>query len=106
MQNEILAKKLLYKLVCELPRQLILLSTALTNNKITTAQTIAHKLHGTIGFCGFTEIQVVASNLEKSLLAHDLTTALNTIEELRSQIQVVENLDLKQIFNSCKFNGI
>ncbi len=100
MQNEVLAKKLLYKLVYELPHQLVLLTTALSSNQITTAQTIAHKLHGTIGFCGFTDIKIIASNLEKNLLARDLTTALNNMEELRIQIQIVENLDLQQIFHS------
>lgn len=64
--NMILAKTIFNKLFIELPEQIILINQALKSNNIIDAQELTHKLHGSVSFCGFSDIQLLASNLEIS----------------------------------------
>lgn len=64
--NITLAKTIFNKLFIELPEQIILINQALKTNNLIDAQELTHKLHGSVSFCGFSDIKLLANNLEIS----------------------------------------
>ncbi len=66
--NIVLATTIFNKLFSELPEQSLLIDQAIKANELELALEITHKLHGSVSFCGFTDMQVLANALEVSLL--------------------------------------
>lgn len=66
-----LAKTIFNKLFTELPAQSQQIELALKNNQLSLAQETTHKLHGSVSFCGFSEIQFLAQQLESSFPEND-----------------------------------
>ncbi len=66
--NIVLATTIFNKLFSELPEQSLLIEQAIKANEFELALEITHKLHGSVSFCGFTDMQVLANTLEVSLL--------------------------------------
>lgn len=66
--NQRLTLTLFEKLFEELPIQIIDIKDALEKNQYELAQEVTHKLNGSVGFCGLTEIQQSANTLEQCLL--------------------------------------
>jgi len=64
--NTELAKVIFNKLFAELPEQSQIIDQALKSNNLTVAKETTHKLHGSVSFCGFSDIQILAKNLETS----------------------------------------
>ena len=62
-----LATVLFNKLFSELQEQTQIIERALLSNDLTVAEEITHKLHGSVSFCGCTDIQALAQDLELSL---------------------------------------
>lgn len=65
--NTALAKTLFIKLFSELLNQSTEIEQALNSDNLITAKEIVHKLHGSVSFCGFTELQSIAKQLEINL---------------------------------------
>ncbi len=84
--DESLAKSLFEKLFFELPIQAEEIQYALEKQDISTAYQIAHKLHGSVGFCGLANIQLPAYLLEVCLLGQDTSNAQLLLLNLQSQI--------------------
>lgn len=66
--NRHLTLTLFEKLFEELPLQVIAIKTALDNKQYSLAKDITHKLHGSVSFCGLTDIQQPTHALENCLL--------------------------------------
>ncbi len=66
-QNKELAGVLFNKLFLELPEQINEIERALDTDNNAKATEITHKLHGSVGFCGFKELQKAAFQLESNL---------------------------------------
>jgi len=64
--NTALATTIFNKLFSELPEQASQIEQALKNNELSLAQETTHKLHGSVSFCGFSDIQTLAYELESS----------------------------------------
>jgi len=82
--NKALATTIFNKLFIELPEQSLLIEQALKANKLILAKDITHKLHGSVSFCGFSDIQVLANDLESSFLKHEqylITTKFDLLKE-------------------------
>ncbi len=73
--NRPLTLTIFKKLFEELPEQIDTIKDALESRQYTLAQQITHKLHGSVSFCGLTDIQKPACALESSLLNHDYKAA-------------------------------
>lgn len=71
--NYVLASTLFDKLFLELPEQTQKIKQAIDIQNIALAEQITHKLHGSVSFCGFSEMQQIAHDLENSLINRDLT---------------------------------
>ncbi len=69
--NQRLTLTLFEKLFEELPLQIVTIKDALENKQYDLAQTITHKLNGSVSFCGLTDIQQQANALESCLLKND-----------------------------------
>lgn len=74
--NQELALTIAKKLFAELSEQLPRLEVVLNNHNYKTAVEITHKLHGSVSFCGLTDLQKDARALEQSLLNHDYPQAM------------------------------
>lgn len=70
--NMDLATIIFDKLFTELPEQSQLIEQAIKSNDLVAAQEVTHKLHGSVSFCGFFDIQELAYNLEVSLLEKNI----------------------------------
>jgi HPt (histidine-containing phosphotransfer) domain-containing protein len=102
-QNHSLALMLFKKLFSELPEQIAQTENSLNANEMMQAQTIIHKLHGSVSFCGFTELQKLANGLEISLLSEDLPQAKQQFLQLKQALNVLQSLQkniLQQLENS------
>ncbi|MEN8259154.1 MAG: ATP-binding protein [Pseudomonadota bacterium] len=64
-----LARTLFGTLFSELPEQLVNIESMLSQSKLEAARLTTHKLHGTMAFCGFSDIKEAACALESALLA-------------------------------------
>lgn len=92
IQNRNLAIVLFKKLFLELPEQIELLENKLLTQELIQAHTVAHKLHGSLSFCGFTELQALSNQLETSLLADDLQQAKQIFLQLKQEINIFQSL--------------
>ena len=69
--NSELTLKLFSQLFSELQEQSNTIEQALKKNELPLAEEITHKLHGSVSFCGFTDLQACARALEVSLSHND-----------------------------------
>ena len=69
--NTELTHKLFSKLFSELQTQSDTIELALKENELLVAEETTHKLHGSVSFCGFTDLQACARALEISLSKND-----------------------------------
>jgi HPt (histidine-containing phosphotransfer) domain-containing protein len=84
--NKNLVLTIFKKLFTELPQQIIDIKNALQNQQYKAALEIAHKLHGSVGFCGFTDIQQHAQALENSLLRQDYLAISGSYSALKAAV--------------------
>lgn len=84
--NKSLALTIFKKLFVELPEQINDIKEALQNRQYQSALDITHKLHGSVSFCGFIELQHVAANLENCLLRKDYQALKLNFIALRAAI--------------------
>ena len=84
--NKNLALTIFKKLFAELPQQLADIRNALQNHQYQSALDVTHKLHGSVGFCGFTDIQQPAYALENCLLHQDYHSATGNFSALKAAI--------------------
>lgn len=84
--NKNLALTIFKKLFAELPQQLIDIRNALQNHQYQSALDVTHKLHGSVGFCGFTDIQQPAYELENCLLHQDYPSVTGNFSSLKTAI--------------------
>ena len=100
--NQQLALTIFKMLFEELPLQVLAINNALEKKQYTLAQEITHQLHGSVSFCGLTDIQQPARVLESSLLTnnyasthlHFLTLQQHTFDFTRHQAFILEKLQL------------
>jgi len=85
-QNTALALNIFNKLFTELPEQSLLIDQALKANNLHLAQEITHKLHGSVSFCGFSDIQQLAYNLEACFPENDSQLIRFNFEQLKNKI--------------------
>lgn len=85
-QNKELALVLFNKLFKELPAQIALIEQALTHSNLTLVKEITHKLHGSIRFCGFINLQKAANQLEADLSKNDSQNTLASFLKLKQQV--------------------
>lgn len=69
--NRLLTLTIFGKLFEELPEQISAIKDTLDSRQYALARLIAHKLHGSVSFCGLTDLQESACALENSLIKHD-----------------------------------
>lgn len=69
--NRSLTLTIFRKLFEELPEQISAIKDALDSRQYALAWLITHKLHGSVSFCGLTDLQESACALENSLINHD-----------------------------------
>jgi len=84
--NIALATTIFNKLFIELPEQSLLIEQALKTNNLSLAKDITHKLHGSVSFCGFSDIQVVANDLESSFFKHEKHLIITKFDLLKKKI--------------------
>lgn len=85
-QNKQLAGILFNKLFMELPEQIKTIQQAIERTDCSLAREVTHKLHGSVGFCGFTVLKEAAEQLEIALSSHEIGTARQNFIELRRRI--------------------
>ncbi len=85
--NKDLALILFNKLFKELPEQIDMLGYALAHRETTLAREITHKLHGSVSFCGFIDIQQTANQLESDLLNNNASSSSLSFQDLKLQIE-------------------
>lgn len=66
--NRTLALTIFKKLFDELPQQLAGIEDSLKAGHYENAREITHKMHGSVSFCGLTDIQEPAKKLEQCLI--------------------------------------
>nr|WP_305906662.1 response regulator [Methylomarinum sp. Ch1-1]MDP4519358.1 response regulator [Methylomarinum sp. Ch1-1] len=86
MHNKDLANVLFNKLFSELPEQIDVIKQALEQTDWTSAKDVTHKLHGSVGFCGFKDLQNAAHRLETHLSDGEIEAALSSFATLQRQI--------------------
>lgn len=101
--NKSLALTIFEKLFAELPQQLLEIRSALQNQQYQSALDVTHKLHGSLSFCGFTDIQQYAYNLEHSLSNQDYQAIAAGFNALKTAIL---NFTAKKIsiLDHCHFS--
>jgi CheY-like chemotaxis protein len=82
-----LALSILNKLYEELPQQLDSIQKALRHRQWQQALSITHKLHGSVSFCGLTDIRQQALTLEQNLISKDFLETDRHFDKLRALIQ-------------------
>lgn len=95
MQNRDLALLLFKKLFQELPEQMLQLEQTLAAAELELAKNIIHKLHGSVSFCGFTELQELANSVENSLLNANLSQAKALFLVLKQKNLIFQGLQDK-----------
>lgn len=83
--NKDLANVLFNKLFIELPGQVHAISQAMEQHDWEQARQITHKLHGSVGFCGFKHLKDIANELETQL-SEQPTNTDTSFAELSDQI--------------------
>ncbi len=84
--NQALTRQILAKLVIELPRQVEEVKSAFALQQFITAQNIVHKLHGSVSFCGFSDLEEIARKLETCLIANEISQAQAEFKALQKKI--------------------
>lgn len=84
--NKNLAIVIFKKLFIELPQQIHDIDVALQQQHYKVALEITHKLHGSVGFCGFSDMQQQAYALENCLLHKDYQTVIGHFDTLKTAI--------------------
>jgi len=87
-QNRELATTLFNKLFAELPRQILAIEQALEQQDMAHAREVTHKLLGSASFCGLTDIQETALQLETCLLADNPDDAESCFSDLQKCVQL------------------
>ncbi|WP_162531690.1 response regulator [Methylotuvimicrobium alcaliphilum] len=82
-----LALTILNKLYEELPQQLNSIQKALHHRQWQQALSITHKLHGSVSFCGLTDIRQQALTLEQNLISKDFLETDRHFDKLQASIQ-------------------
>jgi|GEM_PF-4718195 len=89
-----LAATLLTKLCEELPQLSAQASNLFKMNDFDEAHNSIHKLHGSVSFCGLTNFQAVARQIENGLLTQNYASINTDFQQLNTLIQQL--LDIKQ----------
>ncbi|MCD2450702.1 response regulator [Methylicorpusculum oleiharenae] len=89
-----LAATLLTKLCEELPQLSAQASNLFKINDLDEARNSIHKLHGSVSFCGLTNFQAVARQIEDGLLTQNYASIEDDFQQLNTLIQQL--LDIKQ----------
>ena len=101
--NSELTQQLFCKLFSELQIQSDTIGQAIKDNDLSIAEEITHKLHGSVSFCGFTDLQACARTLEISLNHNDSQQINPNFTLLKNQI--IEFICLKEsILNQLSSN--
>ena len=90
--NHALGRMFLEKLFQDTPNQLASLEQALENQQSQQAWAIAHKLHGTFCFYGFTDFRTLAKGLEQYLLENDLLQAMRQFNLLNTKFAELQRI--------------
>ena len=90
--NPDLATTLFKKLFLELPDQTMAIKKAIYDNDFALAEQISHKLHGSVSFCGFSDIQQIAHDLETSFLNKEIDHILTKHSLLENKIDTFLSL--------------
>lgn len=85
--NQNLAITILEKLIEELPAQLLQIEKALNTLNHEQALEVAHRLHGSVSFCGLLDIQKPALELEKLLTKNHFSTVNTCFIQLQSAVE-------------------
>lgn len=83
--NTALATVLFEKLFTDMPGQLKIIQRALAESDYALALQVAHKLHGSIVFCGFKALQPAALRLEQNLRRQNADSSRIMFQILRQQ---------------------
>jgi CheY-like chemotaxis protein len=92
--NTELTHTLFSKLFSELQIQSDTIEQALKENELLVAEETAHKLHGSVSFCGFTDLQACAKALEISLSKNDTQQIYPNFLLLKNKI--IDFISLKE----------
>lgn len=92
-----LARTFFNKLFLELPKQIRAIEHELEVGNLNAAKDIAHKLHGSIKTCGFTDIIDSAKNLEISLCEKNLQLINESFHALK--VKINNFTELQQIIS-------
>ena len=84
--NHDLALIIFKKLFAELPEQLDRIEDRLTVEDFENAREITHKMHGSVSFCGLTEIQEPTKKLEQCLLNNNYEKASKYLLQLKQKV--------------------
>ncbi len=85
-QNKQLAEVLFNKLFNELPGQVRMIQDALDDSEWDKANKIIHKLHGSVGFCGFSVLKEAAQRVEIDLSDGKFDKAKASFTDLQNKI--------------------
>lgn len=96
--NGVLAVTIFNKLFIELEQQSQAIDHAIKTNNFALARQITHKLHGSVSFCGFTDIQTLAKAMEISLSENDKSQIPANFHHLKNKI--ITFLALKDSINN------
>jgi len=92
--NTELATTLFSKLFVELQQQSETIECALNSNDKFLAEQVIHKLHGSVSFCGFTDLQEISRALETSLSKNDSQLINSRFLALKNK--VIDFIELKE----------
>jgi len=98
--NRPLTLTIFKKLFEELPLQIVDIKKALEDKHYALAQEITHKLNGSASFCGLSDIQRSASDLEKDLLANkhaDINQRFLTLEQYTLNLTCLQHAILTNL---------
>ncbi|QCW84049.1 response regulator [Methylotuvimicrobium buryatense] len=82
-----LALTILNKLCEELPQQLASIQTSLRHRQWQQALSVTHKLHGSVSFCGLTDIRQLALTLEQNLISKNFLETERHFDKLKALIE-------------------
>ena len=91
--NRTLAETIIKKLIDELPHQISVIENALEHQKLETAKSITHKLHGSFSFCGFSDLKQSAATVESHLIRGHEQKAKDAFSHLKEQIEDLIELE-------------
>lgn len=92
-QNDQLALTIFHKLFNELPVQIAEIKQAIDKGDYSLAEDITHTLHGSIRFCGFSDLFDCSQTLERALSHQDLEQIQPGFDSLQHKIQLFLRLE-------------